>query len=124
MSILDNKLYLGGIVLIVFGVVVFILNYQIKATVKSELDKIRKKEAKKIKDVQKAYAKRQMQEQRTMVDREINDMDSYIDPSGRREPDRDRDERERYDEEDYRLRPQGTSRLSKDDIGQRDLMGV
>ena len=102
----ENKIYVGLGVLVFCAVLYYFINYQISSTLKYELHKLRKQK----------YLKNQMMQRKYMQqhDRE-QDVDSYDDPA---------EECEYEEEEDDSSNARGSSRLNKDNVLMRDMMGL
>lgn len=90
-QIMNNKIYLGGIIILVLAGAVYLLTCYIKGTIRNEFISMKKKE-KKLEQKRFALLKRaelkQKQEQmqkeadQHMYGNNDGDMDSYVDPMG------------------------------------------
>lgn len=101
----NEKLYLIVGLLALVGLAIYLINYQIKSTVRYELTMIKKH---KLKKMHLLKMKRDKQKRRNI--KHQHDMDSYIDPI----------DNEQYEEEQEE--PQRAARFSQNDLLQRDLI--
>lgn len=106
----NEKMYLviAGL-LVVLGLAVFLINYQIKVTVRSELIMMKKRRFKKMQHMKMKHEKELMRRKRQEGHHE--EMDSYIDPV-----DQEQQEEEQYEDN------HAPARFTQNDISQRDLV--
>lgn len=123
----DNKVYITVALFVIIVIVYYLIDYQIKNTLFSELRKIGEKKTKKIKlqkikqqkIAQKMKMKQQYSEEHNdQENQQQYDMDSYIDPATKYT----RHEEEDGDEEQEMRNRMQQERLSKDNIYMRDIM--
>lgn len=78
-DLFDNKLYWIGLLILVVVLVGFLIDYQIKNTVRKELNKLKHK-LKKLRALK--MKQRQVRPQQNNISKEENkeDIDSYVDP--------------------------------------------
>jgi hypothetical protein len=107
----DNKTYICIAVLVILVALYYLIDYQIKSTLKNEFKRIQNKKHKKDK-LQKIRQQRLMRDMEMRRDVDQHDMDSYVDPAEEQRHEHD-DEHEHFHHE--------RARLSKDDILMRDL---
>jgi len=107
----NEKMYLviAGL-LVVLGLAIFLINYQIKATVRSELIMMKKRRFKKLQHLKMKHEKELMRRKRHEGNQE--EMDSYIDPVDQEQQEED----EQYDDN------HAPARFTQNDISQRDLV--
>ena len=100
----DKKVYVISAVIVLFVVVYFLINYQVKETLHRELRKLSDRKKKKERSL--LMKQRKMMQMR---DENRNDMDSYQDPA------------EGYNENNDNNEHYDNQRLSKDDMLMRDF---
>jgi hypothetical protein len=107
----NEKMYLVIIgLLVVLGIAVFLINYQIKVTVRSELTMMKKRRFKKLQHMKMRQEKEMMHRKRHENNQQ--EMDSYIDPVNQ----------EQYEEDEQYEDNHAPARFTQNDISQRDLV--
>ncbi len=112
----DNKAYICIALIVVVVIFYYLIDYQIKSTLRNEIKKIQTKKHKKDK-IQKIRQQRAMREME-MRNENQHDMDSYVDPAEKYRDDQQHEHDHGHDHEHFH---QDRARLSKDDILMRDL---
>jgi len=117
-NFLEDPKILFGLAILIFSVVIyFYINYQIGVTVKAELLRIKKH--KQLKLAKHAQLKRMQNMKSRMGDK--MDQDSYFDPADD-EGIQDENNDDDYDQDD--MHNDRSTRLTKDNILMRDMMGL
>lgn len=111
----DNKAYIFILALVILVACYYLVDYQIKSTLRNELKSMHHKKQKKMKlhQIKQQRLAQMMESQRN---REQHEMDSYVDPA--EEQQHDHIEHAEHEHEHFH---RDNSRLSKDDILMRDL---
>ena len=108
----NEKMYLVIIgVLVLVGLVVYLINYQIKVTVRNELTMMKKRRFKKLQHMKMKQEKELMRRKHREGNNE--EMDSYIDPVNQ----------DQYEEDEQQYEDNhAPARFTQNDISQRDLV--
>jgi hypothetical protein len=110
MDFLNDPKILTGVAVLIFCIVLyFYINYQISLTLKHELHRMKKQKQLKINKQQELMYRQQMKSRSGK-----HDQDSYFDP--------DDVDMEGDDYEDFLDKKGDDARLTKDNIGMRDMM--
>jgi ABC-type nickel/cobalt efflux system permease component RcnA len=108
----DNKAYIFILALVILVACYYLVDYQIKSTLRHELKSMHHKKQKKMK-LHKIKQQRMAQMMESQKNREQHELDSYIDPAEEQQYENEQRNREHLHHDN--------SRLPKDDILMRDL---